>query len=133
QWRAAFEGVRYIRLVGTIRLLVRGSHLQWLNTLCRHGIRQFNATHNVRPEFKRRCLDQGRVEHHGVKIIVQKGAPPPVPCVARCPDTGVAFTPMTSTTDVVARRIGEKDVGAFVAALRSTLQYSTGSRQGREI
>lgn len=114
-------------------LIGRFAHLDWLNKLCLHVAWQFNTAHNVRPELKRRRFDQGRVEHYGVKIIVQKGAPPALLCVARCPDTGATLTPMASATDVLAGWIGEKDVSASVSALGSTLQSSGGTRQGREI
>jgi hypothetical protein len=44
--------------------------LEWPNELCLQITRKLATTDNRRQELERRCLDEGRIERHGVKIVV---------------------------------------------------------------
>jgi hypothetical protein len=92
-----------------------------------------NTTHDVRPQFKRRFLDQDRIERHGVKIVVQEGSAPTVTRITGHPDPRSALAPMAGTTDVAPGRIGQKDVSALASTLSPALESSTGSRERNQV
>ncbi len=119
--------------LGTMHIRACLPRFDWLNKPRLHVVGNFRTTDNPWPYIKRGGLDQGWIEGHVVKIIVQKMAAPTVPCVARNSDARAALPPMASAANVISGQIGEKDIGAAIAALGSTLQASTCGRKRGEI
>jgi len=98
-----------------------------------HIAGQFGTAHNFRPKLKRRCFYQRRIQCDVIKVVVQESTPPAMPRIARHPFPRVALTPVANTADVVAGRISQKDVGAFISALHASLQLSACGCQHSEI
>ena len=98
-----------------------------------HIAGQFNAAHDFRPKLKRRCFDQRCIEGHVIKIVVQVRATTAMARVTRHTFPWVALAPVADAANVIARRISQEDVSAFISALRVPLQSSACSRQRLKI
>ena len=108
-------------------------HFDRLNKPRLHIAGQFGTAHNFRPKLKRRCFDQRCIEGHVIKIVVQVRATTAMARITRHTFPWVALAPVADAANVIARRISQEDVSAFISALRVPLQSSACGRQRREI
>jgi hypothetical protein len=82
-------------------------------------LRKLRASYDIWPQLKRWRCDQRRVEGHRVKIVMQESSSSTVAGVAGRSNARPALPPVAGAADVPAFRIGEKDIGSFVLALRT--------------
>lgn len=114
-------------------MLLRAASLQVIHKLGFDILRQRYAAYNLWPKLKRWRNDQGLINRDLVQVVVQKGAAPTMPRVARHADSRTAVAPMTGAADVISGQISEKDVCALIPTLGATLQFSACGRQRSEI
>jgi hypothetical protein len=78
-------------------------------------------------------LDQNRIKRYIVQIVMEIPTTPAMTRVAGHAYSWTAITPMTRAANVVAGRIGKKDVSALVSGLRAPFQSSTGGGESCEV